>query len=1072
MKTLSRFRSLPLVFFSGMVLLAVLTYLSLQVLYQFEQFRAGQTAAYDMGAIVAGSWGVHAFSLVLWTIILCAGAALIRRARARWRRQGELLSKILDTVAEGIYVVNREGQLTLMNAAAEHLLGFARPEINQRLKDPAANQVFAVQGQALAEVMRTGQPVHGLERMWRRPDGTQTILSVNAAPLAGATGDTSGLVVSLRDDTRRHQTEEALAQERNMLRTLIDSIPDYVYIKDTASRFIITNPANARVLRAKTPEEAIGKTDLDFFPHDEATRYYAAEQEIVRTGQPLVNAEEISQDPSGNTRWTLTTKVPIRDGEGKVVGLVGIGRDITARKQAEETLSRERSLLHALIDHLPDLIYVKDTQSRFLIANAAEVRLLGAKSFEDLLNKSDRDFFPRDLADKYLADEQALLSSGQRFLTVEELTVDPDGNNKWLLTTKVPFYNGDGTIAGLVGIGRDITDRKRAENALRQSVATNRALLDAIPDTMLRFADDGHVVNFKAGRDGDAQLFDEGVIGHPLTELFPGEIAAQMQLEVDRALQTHQLRTLEFPLTVNGSVRDYESRLVVSSENEVLAILRDITGRKAADRLKNEFISTVSHELRTPLTSIRGSLGLIAGGVAGDLPAQAKQLVDIAYKNSERLVRLINDILDVEKIESGKMAFDLQPVDLMGLIGQALEANRAYAEQYGVHFALTAAAPGVQVMADSDRILQVMANLLSNAVKFSAHGDPVEVSAVRRGSRVHIAVVDHGPGITEEFRARIFEKFAQADASDTRKKGGTGLGLNISKAIIDKHGGDMGFESEKGHGATFYFDLPIWTPPATPAPAVNGQSQGRVLICEDDVDVANLLRLMLASSGFASEIALTAREAKLLLAEQHFDGLTLDLVLPDQDGISLIRELREQATTHQLPIVVVSARAQAGREELNGDAFWVIDWIDKPVDQVHLISAVRQAVAGTPGRLLNILHVEDDPDVLQVVSTILRDTAQVDGVQTVAEFRQKIAERTYDLVILDLALPDGYGLELLPLLHNQTPPVPVVIFSAHDVRQETAQTVAATLIKSSTSNEKLLETIRSLLGAVPNRHPR
>ena len=437
-------------------------------------------------------------------------------------------------------------------------------------------------------------------------------------------------------------------------------------------------------------------------------------------------------------------------------------------------------------------------------------------------------------------------------------------------------------------------------------------------------------------------------------------------------------------------------------------------------------------------------------------------MIDIAYKNSERLVRLINDILDIEKIESGKMVFHMQPLDLMALIGQALEANRAYAEQFGVTLLVTRTAPELQIMGDGDRLIQVLTNLISNACKFSPRGTSVDITVTRRESAVRIAVIDHGPGIPPEFQTRIFQKFAQADASDSRKKGGTGLGLSISKAIVEKHGGEIGFATAPAQGATFYFDLPVWTPIIPlPLPAA-AHVHGRVLVCEDDADVANLLRLMLVQSGFTADMALNAAQAKDLLARNAYDGMTLDLVLPDQDGISLIRELREREETRGLPIVVVSVMAQAGRADLNGDAMWVIDWIDKPVDQQHLIAAVRQAVACAPGRKRHILHVEDDPDILQVVATILADTSEVDSARNIAEFRRRFQERSYDLVILDLGLPDGHGLELLPLLNNQTPPVPVVIFSAHDVRQETAQNVAATLVKSRTSNEKLRETIQAL----------
>lgn len=237
---------------------------------------------------------------------------------------------------------------------------------------------------------------------------------------------------------------------------------------------------------------------------------------------------------------------------------------------------------------------------------------------------------------------------------------------------------------------------------------------------------------------------------------------------------------------------------------------RDITERKAVERMKTEFISVVSHELRTPLTSIRGSLGLLAGGVAGSLSDQGKQLVDIALNNSDRLTRLINDILDIEKIESGKMEFRFEPVSMASLVRQAVEANRAYADLFGVNLAIGETEAQTDVYADPDRLLQVLANLISNAAKFSPRGGTVVISLAVEGGQVWVRVADQGPGIPEEFRSRIFQKFAQADSSDTRQKGGTGLGLSISKAIVEHLGGDIGYETELGVGTTFYFLLPLF----------------------------------------------------------------------------------------------------------------------------------------------------------------------------------------------------------------------------------------------------------------------
>jgi len=245
-------------------------------------------------------------------------------------------------------------------------------------------------------------------------------------------------------------------------------------------------------------------------------------------------------------------------------------------------------------------------------------------------------------------------------------------------------------------------------------------------------------------------------------------------------------------------------------------VARDISERKRVERMKTDFISLVSHELRTPLTSIRGALGLVAGGVAGELPETARGLVDIASRNSDRLARLVNDILDVERIESEQMGFRLAPQDLAALAKQAVEANQTYGHLYGVSLRIVDADRAL-VRVDADRMQQVLGNLLSNAVKFSPRGGVVEVGVTARNGRVRLRVVDRGKGISPEFREWIFEKFTQADATSTRQHGGTGLGLSISKAIVEKHGGRIWFETTPIQGTTFFVELPEWQEPSPPA---------------------------------------------------------------------------------------------------------------------------------------------------------------------------------------------------------------------------------------------------------------
>jgi len=224
--------------------------------------------------------------------------------------------------------------------------------------------------------------------------------------------------------------------------------------------------------------------------------------------------------------------------------------------------------------------------------------------------------------------------------------------------------------------------------------------------------------------------------------------------------------------------------------------------------MKTEFVSTVSHELRTPLTSILGSLGLVLGGVAGEISGEPRRMLELAERNGRRLLRLINDLLDLDRLGAGRMSFHFEEIALQPLVEHAVDAIRAYARSVGVGLELEGEIENAQVDVDGERLQQVLANLLSNAVKYAPEGSVVQVSMARRHRELEVAVSDSGPGIPEEVRPRLFERFVQADGSDSRKAGGTGLGLAISKGIIERLGGRIGFTSHAGFGTTFWFRLP------------------------------------------------------------------------------------------------------------------------------------------------------------------------------------------------------------------------------------------------------------------------
>ena len=598
------------------------------------------------------------------------------------------------------------------------------------------------------------------------------------------------------------------------------------------------------------------------------------------------------------------------------------------------------------------------------------------------------------------------------------------------------------------------------------------AIVESSTDAIVSKSLDGLVASWNYSSEKLFGYTADEIIGKPMALLIPPGRAHEEPEILTRVASGKRIDDFETVRIAKGGrlvdvsatifpIRDGKGQITAIS-----SIVHDITERKKIDRLKSEFISTVSHELRTPLTSIKGSLGLIRYGAAGTLPAQFAKMLDIAYKNSERLIRLINDILDIEKLTSGKMEFRTAPLDAGTLLENAIEANKGFGAEYGIRFVLTETVRNICVVADGDRLMQVLANLMSNAAKFSPSGSEVHIGARLRGDKIRISVRDHGPGIPAEFQARIFGRFAQADSSDTRPRNGTGLGLSIAKAIVEGHGGTIGFETETGNGTTFYFDLPCRADAKPPSDLPREDaSRPRVLICEDDLPTVAALRDMLGEQGIDSDVALNAGQAKELLSRYRYDAMMLNMGLPDQDGVSLIVELRGNAQTRSLPILIVTAKKDESSRNWRGNAIHVVDWLHKPVDKDRLLEGLRRIMKPSSQRMPEILHVEDEPDVIQIVRSLVQGLAALVPARNLKEAKRLLRDREFDLVVLDLMLPDGDGEELLPLLCAPgKPPIPAIIFSAKDPSAADAQCIHATLLKSQTSNETLLSAIRSIIG--------
>ena len=474
--------------------------------------------------------------------------------------------------------------------------------------------------------------------------------------------------------------------------------------------------------------------------------------------------------------------------------------------------------------------------------------------------------------------------------------------------------------------------------------------------------------------------------------------------------------------------------LVQGSTTGSVLNFRDVSQRQALDRMKDEFISTVSHELRTPLTSIRGSLGLLATGLLGEMTEKASNLLRIAVNNSDRLVRLINDILDLERMQSGRAPLSFRRCAVDELVYQAIDAMTPVAEAAGVRLMVEAEALIADV--DGDRLLQVITNLVSNAIKFSPPDSSVQVRLEQRSEGVALSVSDEGRGIPEDKLEFIFERFQQVDASDARQKGGTGLGLAICRTIVEQHRGRIWAERNAVRGATFHVLLNL--PALEDTRLVESPrtlEQGTVLICDDDAETRFVLGNSLRHRGYNVVEASTGHEAVALSHQLKLDAILLDLTLPDMNGWQTLRTLKDQETTANVPVVVLSMYAE--REGF--DSVHKPDgWLRKLAGDTDLLRELARVIKHDD-QSATILLIEDDRDLARVIiATFEQASIGVLHARTCEEAVQLCRAATPSLLILDLSLPDGDGFTFVQWLRSahQLSRLPLIVYSARDVAED------------------------------------
>ncbi len=469
--------------------------------------------------------------------------------------------------------------------------------------------------------------------------------------------------------------------------------------------------------------------------------------------------------------------------------------------------------------------------------------------------------------------------------------------------------------------------------------------------------------------------------------------------------------------------------------------------RSELDKIKDEFISTVSHELRTPLTSIRGALGLLSAGLMGNVDAKAQNLLRIAVTNTDRLIRLINDILDIERMESGRATLHVRRINLLELVQQGVDTMNAMADAAGVEIVLNVTAPSeaVALDGDSDRILQVITNLLSNAIKFSPPKTTVNIHIEADPDWLTLRVSDEGRGIPIDKLETIFDRFQQVEASDARQKGGTGLGLAICKTIVQQHNGSIWAESnvqqKRGPGASLIVAFPrVAREHTSSAPAQKGMrpapSRGTIIVCDDDESIRTVVAEHLERHGYRILEAESGERAIALASSNSIQAILLDLYMPGLSGWETLQRLKDSKDTANIPVVVLSVLSpKAGKIQDSSKQLIPQGWVQKPFEEERLLAELSRVLHAGNGSS-HVLLVEDDADLAAVIIAGFEEAqVRVDHANTRQSAMDQCRLDRPALIILDLTLPDGDGFSLVEWLRQQPDllSLPLVVYSGRDL---------------------------------------